>query len=168
MGPGGKRPQRVGQASLDGASGARFPDQQIGRHIIQEARGIGFFRCAAPAALNGADQVELVLGARDAHIKETALLFHPFGFVEGTAVRQDAIIQTDDEDHAELQSLGGVEGEKRGDIPFLDGVLVGDKRNILKEFIQRARGIFHGQTPQLLHVLPAIHTFFGFIVNVLL
>ncbi len=46
----------------------------------------------------------------------------------------------DDEDRAELQALGGVQGQQRGGIDVvLDGVLVGDQRHVFEEFIQRAR-----------------------------
>jgi hypothetical protein len=50
--------------------------------------------------LYGADQIEFILCTRDAHVKETPLLLHAFGLIERTAVRQNAIIQSDNEDRA--------------------------------------------------------------------
>jgi len=34
-----------------------------------------------------------------------------FGLVERATVRKDAVVEADDEDRAELESLGGVEGK---------------------------------------------------------
>jgi len=78
----------------------------------------------------------------------------------------DAIVQTDNEDHAVFQPFRGVEREQRWDIAFLDGVLVGYKRNILKELVHRAQGIFLGQALQFQHVLPAVLAFLGLVVDV--
>ena len=66
-----------------------------------------------------AHQVQPVLGARDAHIEQAALLFHFLRLVERAAVRQDAVVQPDDEDDAELQPLGGVQRQQGGDVAFL-------------------------------------------------
>src|SRR6187402_1595173 len=63
-------PQTFRGAAVEGASGARFPDEQIYGHIVQKARGVGLFGRAASAALNGANEIKFVLGARDAHVKK--------------------------------------------------------------------------------------------------
>jgi hypothetical protein len=86
-------------------------------------------------------EIQFVFGARDADVKEAALFFHLFGIVERTAVRNDAVVETDDEDRAEFESLGGVEGEQGGALVG-DGVLIGDERDVLEKLVQRARGVF--------------------------
>jgi hypothetical protein len=87
-----------------------------------------FFRHAASAALKGTQD----------SIKEAAFFFHLRGFIEGTAVRQDAIVQTNEENCAEFKSFGGVQCEQGGRVGVGDGILVGDERNIFEELIQRA------------------------------
>ena len=49
-----------------------------------------------------------MLGARDADIGQTALLFELFIIGEGTAVREDAFFHPDDEHNRELQTFGAV------------------------------------------------------------
>ena len=75
-------------------------------------------------------------------------------------MRQDAIVQADDEDRAELQALGRMQRQQRGGIDVvLNGVLIGDQCDIFKEVIQRAGGILQRQAAQLLDILPAICAF---------
>ena len=61
-------------------------------------------------------------------------------------MRQDAIIQTDDEDRAKLESLGGMEREQGGDIALRDRILIGDQSYVLKKFVERARRVLNGQS----------------------
>ncbi len=83
-------------------------------------------------------------------------------------MRQDAIVQPDDEDRSELQSLGGMQGQEGGHISFGDRVLIGDQRHILEKLVQAAGGILDRQATQLLDVAPAVHTFLRVIVDVFL
>ena len=116
---------------MHGASSARFTHQQIRRDIIQKTGWVCLFCHATSTALDGAYEIEFIFGACDADIKETTFFFHLLRFIERTAMRKNAIIETDEKNHAELESLCGMEGEKRRDVALGDGVLIGDERDIL-------------------------------------
>ncbi len=80
-------------------------------------------------------------------------------------MRNDAVIEPDDEDRAVLESFGGVEREQGGSVGVGERVLVSDERYIFKELIQRARGIFEREALQLLHIFPAVEALFGVIFD---
>src|SRR5215475_7147602 len=64
-----------------GASRSSLADQQFRRDIIQITRWEGFLLSPASAALNGSDEIQLIFCPRNPDVKETAFLFHGFGFV---------------------------------------------------------------------------------------
>ena len=83
-------------------------------------------------------------------------------------MRQNPVIQANDEDHLEFEPFGGVQGQQGGGvIAFGQGILVGDERHRFKEIGQAAVLVFGGQPAQLLDVFPAFGAFFGAVVNVL-
>ena len=75
-------------------------------------------------------------------------------------MRNDAVIEADDEDRAEFESFCGVKREQCGRVDICDRILVGNEGDILEKFLQRACGLFEGKTFQFLHVLPALYAFF--------
>ena len=60
-------------------------------------------------------------------------------------MRQDAVIETDDEDRAEFESFCGMEGEQGGRVGIGDRILIGDEGDVFEEVIECARGIFFGE-----------------------
>ena len=79
---------------------------------------------------------------------------------------QDAVIQADDKDHAELQSLGGMQGEQGRHVSFTDRILIGDQGYVLQEFVERASCVFLSETSQLLDVLPAVRAFLRLVIDI--
>ena len=69
---------------------------------------------APGGAAEGVQQIEAVFGAGDAHVGQPPFLFHVVGVFEGAAVGQQAFFQADDEDHAEFEAFGRVQGEQGG------------------------------------------------------
>ena len=54
-------------------------------------------------------------------------------------MREHAVLQTDDEDHPELEALGVVEGHQRDDpLVVAQVVLLGEERDLLEELLDRA------------------------------
>ncbi|MNG18421.1 hypothetical protein D3C84_1024860 [compost metagenome] len=64
-----------------------------------------------------------MLGARDADIGQTALLFELFVIGERTAVREDAFFHPNDEDYRELQTFGAVHRHEDDSILLFFGLV---------------------------------------------
>ena len=58
-------------------------------------------------------QVEPILGARHADVRQAPLLLQLAIVLERTPMRQQPLLEPDDEDDRELQALGGVQGDQR-------------------------------------------------------
>jgi len=118
---------------------------------------------AAEGAAERSHQVELLLGAGHADVAEAALLLQlrRVAALQGAHVRQQPLLQPDDEDDRELQPLRRVEGDEgRGIHGVIVLVDVGDEGGVLQE---RGQGVLRlqlvvlgGDGAQLLHVLPAL------------
>ena len=65
-------------------------------------------RAAVEHALSGADEVQLLLCARDCHIAEPPLLLHLLRLANDALAGEDALLHAHDEHSGEFQPLGGV------------------------------------------------------------
>ncbi|MBM2843054.1 MAG: hypothetical protein HW404_891, partial [Anaerolineales bacterium] len=125
----------------------------------------------------GAQQEQSIASAGDPDVEQAALLGHRFTVVEGAVVRQEPLVEADDEDRRELEPLGGVQRQQDGGVHILgERVLVGDERHLFQEHRQVERrggelrwvvvdGGLAGQTAQLQNVLPSFGAFVAAIVE---
>ena len=92
-------------------------------NLLEEAAGRVGLDGAVGATRGGVREVELLAGARDGDVGQAALLLElgRVGVAEG-GVGEDALLHAGNEDHRELQALGGVDGHHR------DGVLLACER----------------------------------------
>ena len=118
----------------------------------------------------GVEQVEAVLGAGHAHIRESPLLLQLALVLQRAAVWQQPLLEADHEHDRELEPLGGVQRDQRHAIrPVLQGVLVGDQRHLLEEAGKslRRRDLveLRGVVAQLGHIGPAVGALIGPVVD---
>ena len=108
-------------------------------------------------ALFSAHQGERILRPGDADVKQAAFLRHFLRIVKRAGMRQDAVIQPDDEYPVEFQPLDRVQRHQgRAVRVFRDGVLIGDQRQVLEKFGDAALFIIVSHFPQFFHVVPAV------------
>ena len=69
------------------------------------------------ASLLGMDKVEFFLGPGHAHITETPLLFHLLQIFTFSAMGEEALFHSCEEDYGKLQTLGAMKGHKGDTIP---------------------------------------------------
>ena len=84
-------------------------------------------------------------------VGEAPLLLHLVRFGERTIVREDALLDADDEHDGELEPLGRVEGHQHDLIVVVEIVGVGDQRHLLEELVEH--GELACRTDQLAEVL---------------
>ena len=129
----------VGAAPLGLGGLGTAPVDQVDRHLVEEPRR----RVVRGRPPGGADDrprdVEPLLGAGHADVREPALLLELGLVAERPGVREDAVLEAGQEHDRELQALGGVQGHQR-DHPGVvalgsvgDLVGVGDQRHPLEE-----------------------------------
>ena len=103
-------------------------------------------------------QVELPLRARDADVREPALLLE-VPRLDRAHVGEDAVLEPDDEDDPELEPLGVVERHQRDDaLVVAQVVLLREERELLEELLDRpavlgGRVVLAGHAHELLEVL---------------
>ncbi|OQA46689.1 MAG: hypothetical protein BWY52_00620 [Chloroflexi bacterium ADurb.Bin325] len=136
------------------------------RHILEEARRLVHLAAPVQHAAKRAQQIQPILCAGHRDIHEPALLLHLVGVFHAPAVREDVLLQPDDEDDRELQPLRRVDGEQRHPILRLGQiVLIRHERDLLQEGGQPQVGrkvvVVRGHAAQLLHVRPAILALLG-------
>ncbi len=105
-------------------------------------------------------QVEPVLGARHADVKETPLLLHRIRVIETAAVWQQPVVEADDKHCLELEPLGRVQREQRRRLRVVQVVHVRDQRNLFQKgqqrLVERQVRVLGGDGTELEHILPAI------------
>ena len=110
---------------------------QLGGDLVEEPAGdVG---AAAPVehAAPGVGEVEVPLGAGDAHVTQPPLLLELDRVPEGAEVGEDPVLHPDQEDGRELEALGDVHGHQRDLGPVaLELVGVGHQRRRLEELGQ--------------------------------
>ncbi len=86
-------------------------------------------------------EIELLLGAGDAHIGEPPLLLHLLGRIHALRPGEDALLHSRDEHHREFEALGGVHRHQHHGVGL--GVVVVDIGH-QRHFLQKAgeRGVF--------------------------
>ena len=91
-------------------------------------------------------------GAGDADVGEAALLLHLVGLGERPVVREDALLDADDEHRRELEALGRVQRHQH-DLVVVRRELVGvgDQRDLLEELVEH--GELASRPDQLAEVL---------------
>ena len=94
----------------------------------------------------GVRQVEPLAGARDRHVRETALLLEPRRVEHRVRVREDRLLESGDEHDRVLEALGGVHGHERDVLLALgERVEVGAQREPLHERGQVGRLVVLGE-----------------------
>jgi hypothetical protein len=101
-----KRPAATGRENLDARP--HLFDQLL-RKLVEEARTHAEIVHAVQAALLGVGEIQLLHGARGAHVAEAALLLDAFRIVEAALVREQPVFHAAQEHHRELEALGGVQ-----------------------------------------------------------
>ena len=96
-----------------------FPINQRIRNLIEELAGHHIGGLAPLGADGGARDIQSLLGARDAHIGESAFLLQFSGVFHRTRMREGALFHACQEHHRVFEALGGVQGHER----HLAGVL---------------------------------------------
>ncbi|MEZ5978716.1 MAG: hypothetical protein R3F34_10900 [Planctomycetota bacterium] len=116
---------------------------------------------AAARALRAPAHGQAVLRARDADVRESTLLLHRV-VGDGARVREDALLETDEEHLAELEPLGGVQRHEVHDVAFagLLVVVAGVERELLEEAPQAGllapAAVVVGELDQVLDGAPAL------------
>src|SRR6185295_19340915 len=76
---------------------------------------------------------EALLRPREPDVAEPPLLLEPL-LLDRARVREDALLHPDEEDRAELEALSVVERHESDEAALLlDGVLIGEERNLLQK-----------------------------------
>ena len=128
--PGGRRGRAGGRVLV--AVG------ELDRDLVDEAAAQVPVAAAEQRARARVREVELALGARDAHVGEPALLLE-VARLDRAHVREHAVLEPDDEHDPELEPLGVVEGHQRDDaLVVAQVVLLGEERDLLEELLDRA------------------------------
>ena len=81
----------------------------MGRNFVEEAAGNATRDFAEGCAARCERNVQFLLCARDAHVKQSPFFLHPARLREGDAVGKDCLLDARDEDRVELKSLCRVE-----------------------------------------------------------
>jgi hypothetical protein len=106
-------------------------------------------------------EVEPVLGARHPDVCQAALLLQPGGRVEASAVRKQALLHAQHEDHRKLQPLHHVQRDQRHALgAIVHRVHIAHQRDVFEEGLQslarRQPIVFRCKAAQLEHVAPAL------------
>src|SRR6266511_3852077 len=132
-------PLRGGAAEAAGGAGGRGDADQLLGDLLEEARGQVVIGGAEQRPAPGIGEVQALAGTGDAHVGEPSLLLQVARLTDRTDVREDVLLQADDEHHRVLEALGGVQ-RHQGDrlAGRLDLVGVRDQRDRLEEAGQSA------------------------------
>ena len=142
---------------------AALPIDQLVGDLIEELAGHHLGGLAPLGAHRGACDVQAPLRARDAHVGQTPLLRQLAGILQRARMRERALLQSGEEHHRILQTLGRMQGHQRhraGILPVHRQLVgIGHQRRGLQEPRQRGvRGlllVFGRHGLQLREVLDA-------------
>ena len=84
------------------------------------------------AAIDGAGERERFAGARHSDVNEAAFFFDAFFFVDGAAVRADALFHTSEKDVVKFEALSAVEGDKCDAGFSFEGIGVADGNDVVR------------------------------------
>ena len=143
------------------ASLLALPVDQVGRDLVEKLTRHHFGRTPPLRTHGGTRDEQVPLGARDAHIRQTALLGQLTGVFHGACMRERALFHARQEHNRIFEALGGVQRHQRhlaGILRFIGQLVgVGHKRRRLKEpgerRVRRVLLVFGGNGLQLRQVL---------------
>ena len=92
-----------------------LPVDEVDGQLREEPAGRVVRRSAPGRAHDGARDVQALLGAGEADVREATLLLQLRGIAEGALVGEDPVLETGQEHHRELQALRGVQRHEGDD-----------------------------------------------------
>ena len=116
---------------------AHLLDQPFG-NLAHEARHLAVAVDAVQAPLLGVTQVQLTHGAGHAHITQPPLLLETLEVGERALVRKQALLESREEYHRELEALGVVQRHHLHTVlPLIRLALAGFERGVRQEGLER-------------------------------
>jgi len=130
------------------------------RHLVNEAGGEIVGGLAVKHALLGAGHHQLLLGAGNRHVAQTALLLHFVSLADAAHTGENAVLHAHKEHGGELEPLGAVDGHHgHGGLGLVHLVKLGVKGGLLQKAVEaglsRALHVGEDVTFKLLHVFGA-------------
>ncbi len=118
-----------------------FRDDQIEPQLEQEWRGHSAQELPSNRAVSRIAQVQIDPGPRDADEEQPAFLFELVTIAVAPLVREQRVLEADDEDMVEFEPLGGVERHQGRPLARrLIGVGIAEQRDLLEVIQQRRLG----------------------------
>ena len=107
------------------------------RHVDQEGRGLLVLEHARDHPATAAAEEQPPFGAGHADVEQPSLLLDVPRAATGVEVRQQAVLQSGDEDGRVLEALGAVQGHHRDAEVGVQAVRVADQGDVVQEVRQR-------------------------------